>query len=113
MGERRKGRRYVVRIPLQVCMPRKRPVEFHTAWVRDVSRSGIYFHSGVSIDPGATIELTFALPSEESPSTSVLVRASAKALRVSPIGGEPSSLYGVAAVIDRLDFVRPVVTNAA
>ena len=113
MGERRNGRRYGVHLPLQVCVSHKRSAEFHTAWVRDISRSGIYFHSDIAIDPGATVELTFALPAEESPSTSVLVRASAKALRVSPIKDEASPLYGVAAVIDRLDFVRPVVASAA
>jgi hypothetical protein len=41
------------------------------------------------------------------------VRASAKALRVTPIPGEATPMYGVAAVIDRIDFVRPVATNAA
>jgi hypothetical protein len=43
----------------------------------------------------------------------VLVRASAKVLRVSQIDGDRAPVYGVAASIDRLDFIRPVVTNAA
>jgi PilZ domain len=113
MGERRKARRYEVYLPLQVCMSRKRPAEFHTAQLRDISRSGIYFHSGVAIDPGTGVELTFALPAERDNGTSVLVRASAKALRVSAIPGELAPVYGVAATIDRIDFVRPVVSNAA
>ena len=113
MGERRRARRYEVYLPLQVCMSRKRPAEFHTAQLRDISRSGIYFHSGVRIDPGTGVELTFALPTERENGASILVRASAKALRVSAIQGELSPLYGVAATIDRIDFVRPAVSNAA
>ena len=113
MGERRKARRYEVYLPVQVCMPRRHPAEFHTGQLRDVSRTGIYFHSHVPIDTGAGIELTFALPGERDRGMSVLVRASAKALRVSPLDGEVTPLYGVAATIDRIDFVRPVVSSAA
>jgi hypothetical protein len=113
MGERRKARRYEVYLPLQVCMSRQRPAEFYTAQLRDISRSGIYFHSSVAMEPGAGVELTFALPAERDNGASVLVRASAKALRVSALGEEVTPLYGIAATIDRIDFVRPVVSNAA
>jgi PilZ domain-containing protein len=113
MGERRKARRYEVYLPLQVCTSRHRPADFHTAQLRDVSRSGIYFHSDVSFEIGTSLELTFALPTEKERGASVLVRASAKALRVFPIAGEISPVYGVAATIDRIDFVRPVIANAA
>jgi hypothetical protein len=112
MGERRKARRYEVYLPLQVCISRKRPAEFHTAQLRDISRTGIYFHSSLSIEPGAGMELTFALPTERDSGASVLIRASAKALRVSALQGELTPIYGVAASIDRIDFVRPVVAAA-
>jgi hypothetical protein len=60
------------------------------------------------------MELTFALPTDKERGASVLVRASAKALRVSAVEGELTPIYGIAASIDRIDFVRPVVsTNAA
>jgi PilZ domain len=111
MGERRKARRYEVYLPLQVSVSRRRPAEFYTAQLRDISRSGIYFHSDVVIDPGTGVELTFALPAEVDRGPAVLVRASAKALRVSALSGE--NAYGVAATLDRIDFVRPVVTHAA
>ena len=113
MGERRKARRYEVYLPLQVCVSRKKPAEFHTAQLRDISRTGIYFHSNQPIEAGAGIELTFALPTEKERGNSVLVRASAKALRISELEDEVAPVYGVAATIDRIDFVRPVMTNAA
>lgn len=113
MGERRQARRYSVYLPLQVFLSGALPAKFHSAQLRDVSRTGIYFHSNIAIEPGAGLELTFALPGERGPRASVLVRASAKALRVSTIETDPKPIYGVAATIERLDFVRPVATNAA
>ena len=113
MGERRHARRYDVYLPLQVCTSRKRPAEFHSAQLRDISRSGIYFHSSVAVEPGTAMELTFALPTEKESSASVLVRASARALRVTEVDRDLMPIYGVAAVIDRIDFVRPMVANAA
>ncbi|HEX5424409.1 MAG TPA: PilZ domain-containing protein [Candidatus Acidoferrales bacterium] len=109
MGERRQSRRYGVSLPLQVCIS-KRPVETYNAQVRDISRSGIYFQSRVPIEPGSLLELAFSLPTEAA---SVMVRASAKALRTSRIEGSSLPLYGIAATIDRIDFVSPVVSNAA
>jgi PilZ domain len=112
MGDRRSARRYSVYLPLQVFLANKPSHEVYSARLQDVSRSGIYFHSKAAIDPGTRLELTFALPTERD-TGSVLIRASARALRSTAIEGEPTPLYGVAATIDRIDFVRPVVTNAA
>ncbi|MGB0036697.1 MAG: PilZ domain-containing protein [Candidatus Acidiferrales bacterium] len=113
MTERRKARRYEVYLPVQVCMSRLKQAEFSTGQLRDVSRTGIFFHSDISIVPGTGVELTFALPAERERGTSVLVRASAKTIRVKPLQGETPALFGVAAAIDRIDFVRPVVSSAA
>jgi hypothetical protein len=113
MGERRVARRYEVYLPLQVSTSRRRPTEFHSAQLRDISRSGIYFHSSVAVEPGTSMELTFALPTEKEGGASVLVRASAKALRVTEVEHDMAPIYGVAAAIDRIDFVRPMVANAA
>jgi hypothetical protein len=93
-------------------MSKRRPIEFHTGQLRDVSRSGIYFHSHVALEEGAGLELTFALPAEKERGSSVLVRASARALRSTMVPGEVTPLFGVAAAIDRIDFVRPVSSAA-
>jgi len=107
MTDRRKARRYEVYLPVQVCTKHHKTTEFYTAQLRDVSRTGIFFHSGVALNLGAALELTFALPTERDRGVSVLVRASAKAIRVAPLSGEITPVYGVAASIDRIDFVRP------
>jgi hypothetical protein len=67
----------------------------------------------VALEPGTAMELTFSLPTEKDRGASVLVRASVKALRVSELKGELTPVYGVAATIDRIDFVRPVVAHVA
>jgi hypothetical protein len=94
-------------------MSKHRPLEFHTGQLRDVSRTGIFFHSEVPIESGTGLELTFSLPAERERGTSVLVRASARALRSTEIPGEISPVFGIAVAIDRIDFVRPVVSSAA
>jgi PilZ domain len=113
MHECRKARRYEVYLPLQVCPAGSRPAQFHTGYLRDISRAGVFFHSNTPIAPGTKMELTFALPTDKDRSASVLVRASAKALRLASVENEPSPLYGIAASIDRIDFVRPAITPAA
>lgn len=113
MGERRKARRYEVYLPVQLCVSRLHPAEFYSGQLRNISKTGIYFHSSAPMDPGSSMELTFSLPTERDRGASVLVRASAKAIRVWPLEGEATPLYGVAAAIDRIDFVRPVMSSAA
>jgi len=113
MAERRHARRYEVYLPLQVCTSKKRPSEFHTAQLRDISRSGLYYHTSVAAEPGSTLELTFALPTEKERGSSVLVRASARVLRVAEVERDVTPIYGVAAAIDRIDFVRPVAATVA
>jgi len=112
MGERRKARRYEIYVPVQVCLSRRRPVVYHTAQLRDISTTGVYFHSDVALEPGTGMELTFALPTDRDRAASVVVRASAKALRVSQLQGEAEPLYGVAASLNHVDFVRQVVSAA-
>jgi len=115
MGERRKARRYEIYIPVEVRQGSQRPAVCHTAQLRDISTSGMYFHSDVAVDPGVRMELTFALPTDKDRGPAVLIRASAKALRISPLQGDVEPLYGVAASFDRIDFVRQIVsaTSAA
>ena len=94
-------------------MSKHRPLEYYTGQLRDVSRTGIFFHSDVAIESGTGLELTFSLPAERERGTSVLVRASAKTVRSAQIPGETTPVYGIAVAIDRIDFVRPVVSSAA
>ena len=111
--ERRKARRYEVRVPVQVTLPRCRPAEFYTVQLKDISRLGIFFHSPVAIEAGAEMQLTFALATEQDSGAAALVHASARVLRAVLLEGGAAPFYGIAATMDRIDLVRPVAATAA
>ena len=113
MGDRRKAKRYFIYLPLQVYTSHKSAGECFTAQLRDMSRLGVYFHSNVALETGSAIELTLALPMDKERLAPVMVKASAKTLRVTALDGDTPEVYGVAATIDRIDFVRPMVSHAA
>lgn len=113
MTERRKATRFELSMPLQVCLPGVHPPEYHAAQIRDLSRQGIYFYSQSAIEPGREVEVTFSLPADRSRGANVLVRASGRAVRVASLTGKVTPTYGVAAVFDRIDFVRPEMSTAA
>jgi hypothetical protein len=113
MEENRKAARFAVRVPLHVCATKDPPPEFHTGQLRDISHPGVLFHSQVSFEVGTNLELTFCLPPEKERTTCVLVRASSEALRTWELPGQPTTLHGVAVVIERIDFLRPDASSHA
>ena len=113
MTDRRRAKRFELYLPIQLSVSGTNQREYHTAHLRDISTHGIYFHSQGAITAGTNIELTFSLPLDQGQGMKVLVRASAKALRVDPITGEDGTFYGVAAALNRIDFVRPGQSVAA
>lgn len=113
MHEKRKAARFAVHVPMQVCTSKDGRPEFHNGQLRDISRTGILFHSEISFEPGTSLDLTFCLPAEKDRTTCTLVRASSKALRTSRLPDEPSPRYAVAVVIDHIDFLRPDTASGA
>jgi hypothetical protein len=107
MHEKRKAARFAVRVPIHVCASTNGLPEFHNGQLRDISRTGILFHSETCFEPGTRLELTFCLPAEKDRTTCTLVRASSKTLRTSQLPDEPSPRYAVAVVIDHIDFLQP------
>lgn len=113
MTEKRNSKRFELFLPLQVCVARRSPVVFRTAQLRDISIRGIFFHSDEYFAPGTNLELAFSLPLERDPGIKVLVRASGRSLRAEPLPGEDGKLFGVAAALEHIDFVRPGQAAAA
>jgi hypothetical protein len=56
MEENRKAVRFAVRVPLHVCATKDPLPEFHTGQLRDISRTGILFHSQVTFEAGTNLE---------------------------------------------------------
>jgi PilZ domain len=113
MEENRKAVRYDIHVPLQVCMSQRQPPEFHGGQLRDISRTGILFHSEISFEIGTTLELAFCLPAEKERSSCVLARATVKTIRAWELPGEPTPLYGIAVTIERIELVQPSTSTAA
>ncbi|HXW17765.1 MAG TPA: PilZ domain-containing protein [Candidatus Acidoferrales bacterium] len=107
MRERRRAHRYELYMPLQVLIGSSHFPETHSAHLRDISTHGIYFVSEGSIAPGTNLDVTFTLPQETGRGQSVLVRGSGRVLRLDRVPNENGPMYGVAAAIDRFDFVQP------
>ncbi len=106
MNERRTAPRYELSLPVLVCISQPKPPQFHTAHLRDISTSGVYFRADYSLPVGTELELTLSLPVEITRGFKVLVRASGKVVRLDePASGAQS--FGVAAMVKRYDIIRP------
>ena len=113
MQENRKAVRYDIHVPVQICTSQHSPAELHARQLRGISRTGIFFHSEICFEVGATLELAFCLPAERERNSCVLARATVKTLRTWELPGEPTRLYGIAVTIDRIDFAQPSTSTAA
>ena len=113
MQENRKAVRFDIHVPLQICTSQHQPPEFHTGQLRDISRTGILFHSEILFEIGTTLELAFCLPAERERNSCVLARATVKTIRAWELPDEPLPLYGIAVTIDRIDFAQPPTSTAA
>jgi len=111
--ENRKAVRYDIHVPTQICMSQRQPPEFPGGQLRDISRTGIFFHSEITIEIGTTLELAFCLPAEKERSSRVLARPTVKTIRAWELPGEPTPLFGVAVTIQRIDFAQPSSATAA
>jgi hypothetical protein len=111
MIERRVAHRYDLSSPILVCKSLS-PPEFYTAYLRDISTSGVYFHVDGSFTPGSNVELTLSLPLEVTRGIQILVRASGKVVRVDGPRKDITP-WGVAATIQRFDIIKPSSAVAA
>jgi PilZ domain len=113
MTDRRAAKRFELYLPIQVSFSQRKRAQFFSGHLRDISSHGMYFHIDSTIPLGTTLDLTFSLPVERSEGQQVLVRASGRAIRTEPMVGEDGAFFGVAAALDRIDFVRPGHSVAA
>jgi hypothetical protein len=112
MEENRKAVRYDIHVPMQVCASQHQPPGFYGGQLRDISRTGILFHSDISFEIGTTLELAFCLPGEKERISCVLARATVKTIRAWELPDEPTPLFGIAVTIERIAFEQPAATTA-
>ena len=95
-------RRFQMRLAALVRLEGAR--ELHTE-TENVSARGVFFYLDKPVIAGTKLEITLAFPPHITLTDTILVRFSARVIRVeSPL---PSSPIGVAAMIENYEFLRP------
>jgi hypothetical protein len=102
--ERRAMRRFTMKLPASVRVsgiPSVFPTE-----TENVSARGIFFYLDRWMAEAARVEVTMAFPPQVTLADPVRVRFLARVVRVVP-GQDPATPFGVAAVIEEYEFIRP------
>ena len=104
--ERRATPRYDLSLPIVVrVVPHKRS-EPCRARIRDISTHGIYFIADEEFTPGAELEFTVAFPVEITQGTEVSIHAHSRVLRAEERREDDTTHTGVAAAIERIEYIR-------
>ncbi len=101
--ERRATRRFLMRLPLTVRWTDESVVGEAATESREVSSRGLYFHLPKGLRSGSPVEIVMTLPHELTQAGPVRVRCLGRVLRSS---SEHSGEVGVAAAIERYEFMR-------
>jgi hypothetical protein len=97
--ERRGAQRFEVHSPLAVHFEGRTVPGF----IQDLSGRGIFFYAQASLPNGASVELTFTMPSEITLGESMPVRCRARVLRTSLFEGGQRN--GIAAQLDSYQYL--------
>ena len=104
--ERRAACRYDLFLPIVVrVVPHKRSDPCHGR-IRDISARGIYFITDEEFTPGAELEFTVVLPVGITQGTEVSIHAHSRVLRTEERREDDTTRTGVAAVIERIEYIR-------
>jgi len=72
---------------------------------KDISSSGVYLSFTAPMDVGSSLEFVLTLPAEITKGQPVQVKCKGKVVRVDH-PAEPGDMIGVAATIERYEFIR-------
>ncbi|MGH9804947.1 MAG: PilZ domain-containing protein [Candidatus Acidiferrales bacterium] len=108
--DRRGAQRYSMQLPVEV----QSPAAGGRLITRtdDVSFRGVYFHINQNFEVNSTIDLVLTLPHEVTLSEDVRVHCVGRVVRVEHPGTESGGQVGVAAVIERYDFLPSPAKSA-
>jgi hypothetical protein len=105
-GERRKAQRFHLALPIQIVSLAQRRVDV-AGKTRDLSANGAYFVVNSDLETGAPIEFFVTLQDLRPAFRRVKLRCRGHIIRLDKLG--PADRWGVAATIDRYQFVRDTV----
>ncbi len=115
VDERRVARRFTMALPVKVRFADGASISEKTGETRDVSYRGLYFTIDAEPKTNASIEFVLTLPQQITRAGDVHIRCYGHVLRVEAEGAmngangasTPSTRRGVAARIDRHEFLPP------
>ncbi len=99
---KRRAQRFPMALPVAVRL-RENGREA-TVKTKDISSSGVYLEFSAPMDVGSSLEFVLTLPREITRGKSVRVKCKGKVVRVDQVS--EGSAVGVAATIDRYEFIR-------
>jgi hypothetical protein len=105
-GERRATRRYDLSLPIVVRVVQHERSEPCHGRIRNISARGIYFITDEEFTPGAELDFTVALPVGITQGTEVSIQARSMVLRAEERREDDTTRTGVAAVIEKIDYIR-------
>ena len=103
--EKRRAKRFPMRLPVAVKVEQAKN-DKQVVETRDVSSSGIYFEFGSPMEVGASLEFLLTLPEPITKGSPVRIRCVGKVVRVEKSPAGNIGQLGVAATIERYEFVR-------
>lgn len=98
MDDRRNAQRYPINLPLEIKAEEALAVE-----TRNVSFRGLYFVAEREFQSGSPIEFVLTLPRELTLAGDVRIYCAGRIVRVEK--PQPTGPVGIAAVIDRYEFL--------
>jgi len=103
--DKRRARRFPMQLPVSI-KPENGKNNAQMVQTRDVSSSGIYFEFEAPMSIGTSVEFLMTLPEPLTKGTPVRIRCIGKVVRVEPDSKAGHSQVGIAATIERYEFVR-------
>jgi len=103
--EKRRAKRFPMRLPVAVKADKQKQEKL-VVETRDVSSSGVYFEFSDPLEVGAALEFLLTLPEPITKGSPVRIRCIGKVVRVDKHRPGEKGHTGVAATIERYEFVR-------
>ena len=104
--EQRRSQRFQLALPMALVQGSQGEAR-RAGETRNVSSTGVYFVVNDRMEPGALLQFIITLPEEISMVGPVRLLCKGKVMRVEPHEG---ALLGVAATIERYEFLRDTVS---
>src|SRR6266576_2445967 len=103
-SDKRRAQRFPMTLPVAIKLTETNGDT--SVKTKDISSSGVYLEFSTPMEVGSSLEFILTLPAEITKGQAVKVRCKGKVVRVDRPDTSESAGVGVAATIERYEFVR-------